>query len=169
MLHQLVVKETTPLFEMGKTCKRCREVKPDDAFHMRGPGMGRMAICGDCRARRRRDRGERRRAGETSEQRRVRLLWEEYRLRPADYEALLEVQGGVCAMCGKAPRAGARLVVDHCHTEGFVRALLCTGCNVAVGVYENHHRAASAYLATYGAGNPLLRGHTLSKSVPARR
>ena len=70
---------------------------------------------------------------------------------------LSEAQGGVCAICGKPPAKGKRLAVDHCHSTGVVRALLCNPCNVAVGIYELHHRAAAEYLATYGAGHPLLK------------
>lgn len=55
-----------------------------------------------------------------------------------DYERLLEEQGGVCAIC-KQPETQTRhgrikeLAVDHDHTTGLVRALLCHACNVAIG------------------------------------
>lgn len=52
-----------------------------------------------------------------------------------DYLALLELQGGVCAICGQTPRT-KRLAVDHDHKTGLVRGLLCAdqerGCNHAV-------------------------------------
>lgn len=52
-----------------------------------------------------------------------------------EYEAMLAAQGGRCAICGK--QAGKRrLSVDHNHATGKVRALLCIGCNVAVGYFE---------------------------------
>lgn len=70
---------------------------------------------------------------------------------------MLDAQNGVCVICEKTPEAGKRLVVDHCHATGVVRALLCTYCNVAVGVYENNRQAAAKYLAEYGDGNPLLK------------
>lgn len=49
-----------------------------------------------------------------------------------EYEALLQQQGGVCAVCG-APPNGRRLDVDHEHETGEVRGLLCSGCNLIVG------------------------------------
>lgn len=48
-----------------------------------------------------------------------------------EYEAMLEVQGGVCAMCGGTQERA--LNVDHCHETGRVRALLCTPCNGMLG------------------------------------
>lgn len=39
---------------------------------------------------------------------------------------------GACAICGRAGRKGPRakrLSIDHDHSTGFVRALLCSNCN----------------------------------------
>jgi hypothetical protein len=55
----------------------------------------------------------------------------QYGLTPADYDALLERQGGVCAICGatQGSQRAARLFVDHDHTTGRVRGVLCQSCN----------------------------------------
>lgn len=53
---------------------------------------------------------------------------EVYGLEPGEYEALLLNQGGVCAICLRKPGA-KRLAVDHDHTSGEVRGLLCRSCN----------------------------------------
>ena len=50
-----------------------------------------------------------------------------------DYEAMLEQQNGVCAICLKEDPRGIRLSVDHDHSSGKVRGLLCTKCNHMVG------------------------------------
>lgn len=44
------------------------------------------------------------------------------------YDTLFRRQGGVCAICGTAPRS-RRLAVDHDHGNGKVRGLLCKRCN----------------------------------------
>lgn len=44
------------------------------------------------------------------------------------YTALLEAQGGHCALCPNTPKT-RRLHVDHDHATGEVRALLCHRCN----------------------------------------
>lgn len=47
----------------------------------------------------------------------------------AEYDRRLAEQGGGCALCGRSPKHGKRLAVDHNHKSGRVRALLCWQCN----------------------------------------
>lgn len=61
-----------------------------------------------------------------------------YGITPEEYERLFLAQGGVCAVCFEketAKRNGVvrRLAVDHDHTTGKVRGLLCSWCNLAIG------------------------------------
>lgn len=65
------------------------------------------------------------------EARRVRLD-DIFNITPEEYEAILQAQGGGCGICGKPPRDGKRLAVDHDHKSGFVRGLLCFMCNKRV-------------------------------------
>ena len=55
------------------------------------------------------------------------------------YEQLLENQGGVCAVCGTSNWGGAygKPHVDHDHTTGVVRGILCVRCNVAIGLMDD--------------------------------
>lgn len=80
----------------------------------------------------------------------------EYGLTQRDYDDLLALQGGHCAMCEATVgvvRAGRiqPLFVDHDATTGRVRGLLCSRCNSAIG-YIDHRvevaAAAVAYLTT---------------------
>lgn len=62
-----------------------------------------------------------------------------YGLTVEDYISLLEQQHGVCAICMKPEpqivgSERRNLVVDHDHITGKVRGLLCTTCNVALGM-----------------------------------
>jgi hypothetical protein len=76
-----------------------------------------------------------------------RRLWVLYRLTPEEYDKILSYQGGVCACCGKTPKA-KRLAVDHCHKTGLIRGLLCWPCNHALGVLKDAQDTARR-LATY--------------------
>lgn len=54
-----------------------------------------------------------------------------------EYEDLFEKQGGLCSICSQPERINkAYLAVDHCHTTGKVRGLLCQACNVTLGKVE---------------------------------
>jgi hypothetical protein len=66
---------------------------------------------------------------------RIRNL-KKYGLTIEDYGRLLELQGGVCAICGV--NGGKRLAVDHCHDTGNVRGLLCFDCNVGLGKFQDN-------------------------------
>ena len=57
-----------------------------------------------------------------------------------EYNLMLDLQGGVCAICKqperrKHPRTSdpMLLAVDHCHSTGKVRSLLCSTCNIMLG------------------------------------
>ena len=70
------------------------------------------------------------------------------------YDAILNAQGGVCAICGVPAQNSAkrRLAVDHSHTTGSNRGLLCTMCNHAlerVGNDPDWGSKALNYLARY--------------------
>jgi len=47
------------------------------------------------------------------------------------YEALLRIQNGGCAICGRPPK-NRRLDMDHDHRSMAVRGLLCVRCNRAL-------------------------------------
>ena len=55
-----------------------------------------------------------------------------YGITKADYDQMLAVQGGRCAICNEPPAKG-RLHVDHDHVTGAVRKLLCKPCNGMIG------------------------------------
>lgn len=55
-------------------------------------------------------------------------VMEVYDLAEGDYDRLFEAQDGRCWICGVQPRK-LRLAVDHNHTTGEVRGLLCKRCN----------------------------------------
>lgn len=58
-----------------------------------------------------------------------------YGLTPEDYEAMVLAQNNKCAICDSEHlSAYGRFHIDHCHTTGKVRGLLCTRCNTGIGM-----------------------------------
>lgn len=55
------------------------------------------------------------------------------------YEDMLDAQGYACALCLKDidDNGGKEFDVDHCHTTGKVRGLLCRDCNRALGLFQD--------------------------------
>jgi hypothetical protein len=61
-----------------------------------------------------------------------------YGLTPEDYRNMFESQKGKCACCGTDASEFRRgLHVDHDHSTGQVRALLCTKCNPGIGYFDD--------------------------------
>lgn len=114
-----------------KTCAACKEQKPLGAFHRQPKAkLGRHAYCKPCFNDR--YRGKRRRTT-PPEHRRWLNIKTRYGMTREQYDALLEAQGGVCAIC----RAAVPQHIDHDHATGAVRGLLCHGCNVRLGGWDD--------------------------------
>ena len=93
-----------------------------------------------------------------------------YNVSPDRYTALLNSQGGVCAICRKPEsrtnRDGVpnRLSIDHDHSccprgsscGACVRGLLCTTCNVSIAPFEEP--ATLERLVKYLTGNTMTQG-----------
>ncbi|AXH71998.1 MAG: recombination endonuclease VII [Podoviridae sp. ctbj_2] len=66
-----------------------------------------------------------------------------YGLTVDKYESMLQDQNHLCAICHtegfimNKERHKMKLVVDHCHTTGVVRGLLCHNCNRALGLFQD--------------------------------
>jgi len=86
---------------------------------------------------------------QTRERARAKRLMDNYKLTVEQYDAILEFQGGVCYGCRMSePVKGRRLSVDHDHTTGQVRGLLCSRCNPILGKFERAYKR-------YGLGKVL--------------
>jgi len=62
-----------------------------------------------------------------------------YGLEPEQKQAMLESQNGGCAICGyKFGQKIGDMRVDHCHTTGVIRGLLCDHCNRGLGFFRDN-------------------------------
>lgn len=68
------------------------------------------------------------------------MLRNNYGMSLDDYYQKYVSQDGKCAICGeKKPSSGRDgLAVDHCHTKGHVRGLLCIHCNHGLGKFKDN-------------------------------
>ena len=85
-------------------------------------------------------------------------LKSKYNLTEEQYNEMLRLQNGVCAICRQPESAMRRgkirnLCVDHCHTTGQVRGLLCVACNLSIGYLKDSAlllRVAADYIEKRG-------------------
>ena len=67
-----------------------------------------------------------------------------YGMTPEDKDAMLESQGGGCAICGVSVVGKRKAHIDHDHGTGVVRGILCRACNSGLG----HLQDSPAILAS---------------------
>lgn len=122
-----------------KQCTGCGKFHPDHKFGSKKYTLAdgtavfyKRARCRDCtnsdNLKRYHNRKSTREAHKTASYRyRIR----KYGLTVEEYEDMLRKQKGRCYICGNEPFE--TLHIDHCHTTGKIRKLLCSSCNTALG------------------------------------
>ena len=103
-------------------CKKCDGDKSTDEFHVRlNSTTGYRRSCKACL--------------------RKQKVMRVYSLSSQEYDTLYSKEG--CFICGSKEYIGVygkvkELSVDHCHTTGKVRGLLCQSCNVGLGAFKDN-------------------------------
>ena len=122
-------------------CPRCEQALPVDLFGRNASARnGRTTYCKPCHNTVGRETKERLH-GSTRDYH----LKRRYGLTSSDVDALVEAQGGRCAVCQERPPEH----VDHDHRTGEVRGVLCSCCNQGLGGFRDRAdllRAASDHL-----------------------
>ena len=120
---------------MTKTCSACKEQLQIDSFgKLKETKDGLNRRCKDCmNAANKRTQAKNPEGFRT--QRRTSWLKINYGITPADYDKMEKDQEGKCGICESENMGTKRgyWSVDHCHTSGKVRGLLCSTCNKAIG------------------------------------
>ena len=156
-----------------KTCKKCLQTKPVEKFYIRKDNGNLSGACRQCLNEKqnewRRNNPEARRATErkTAAKNRIRRneqarqrskdhpekklncrLKREYGINLSILESIKEYQSYKCAICNK-DLLGKNLHIDHDHETGKIRGLLCSQCNVGIGMLNDNPillRDAARYL-----------------------
>lgn len=128
-----------------RRCVTCGELRPRELFFSTDNYSGRR--CYYCR------RARAAKALQTAFDENYRALnIKKYGMRLPDLEALFLFQGQRCRICWTSDPGGAGAFhVDHCHESKRVRGLLCTHCNVGLGMFKDSPAllaSASEYLTT---------------------
>ena len=104
--------------EGHRPCRKCNEIKPFSEFY-KAPNntLGINTRCIAC----------------YRLERRLAL----YDLHEDDYMRLKEEQDNCCFICS-ADFSEVKDHIDHCHTTGQVRGLLCNSCNSGIGMFKDN-------------------------------
>src|SRR5574337_134009 len=139
-----------------KNCPSCKKVKEDSEFYVSKISGKLYSYCRECQCKKHKLYLERnpsaieRRNKRSAAYRLNNPEKVKYQIKDATYKKkygvtyafflnLLETQNNKCAICGKEVICKRfnnhnRAVLDHCHSTGKIRAILCHMCNSAIGL-----------------------------------
>ena len=128
-----------------KTCNKCGVTKALTDFHKNIKGkQGRATECKPCRrlSRQHTWATNPEYVKQTNKTTRNSQLLTKYGIGSEVYDKMKEDCNNLCQCCGKPETATAYgktrlLAVDHCHTTGEVRGLLCQKCNIGLGQFND--------------------------------
>lgn len=129
----LAIKNNEQFYFTGKPCKRGHIAKRFTA----------NSVCVECDAFHKLDKNK----AKNYE------LEKKYGITVEEYERLLKLQNYKCKICNKPEtklvnKKICKLAVDHCHSTGKIRGLLCYACNVGIGFFKHNSdflKAAAIY------------------------
>ena len=127
-------------------CVDCKRTFPKEQYYWKKGGAIHSKSCRACYQLKRRGYqidyfasgpGKEKARNRYCPEKRAEYIVKGYGLTLDKYNQMVKVQGGGCAICGskqaKTKRNG-RFCIDHNHTTGEVRGLLCAPCNRGMGL-----------------------------------
>lgn len=131
-------------------CTKCAVERPETDYHWHYRDKGiRRKHCKFCRA----DVEKKRQQQDHYKVKRQNYcLQKHYGITKEEYDNRLEKQNYSCFLC-KTKIGTKALAVDHCHTTGAVRDLLCSPCNQGLGLFRDNPqllRDAADYIEKHG-------------------
>lgn len=118
---------------MKKICKECKQEKHLDNFYTaKGYHNGDCKVCEKFK-------------------RKLRKL---NKAPNKTYESMLKSQNNKCKICGSTDPGhnSESFCIDHCHSAGHIRGLLCHSCNLGLGNFKDNIdslQKAIKYLTNY--------------------
>lgn len=66
-------------------------------------------------------------------------MYNKFKITIREYNEMLLNQNNQCFLCFKTPEENKKaLAVDHCHKTGKIRGLLCSKCNLGLGLFNDN-------------------------------
>jgi hypothetical protein len=146
-----------------KTCKICKEDLELNSFTFQKGGY--LKTCKKCRSKKmyndikldpefydnylKKKRDKRKENPDLAKDRSLRFY---YNINLEQYNKMLIDQNYLCKICNKNLKEGKSPHVDHCHTTGLVRGLLCNTCNLGLGAFKDNEESlknAIVYLKNF--------------------
>ena len=111
-----------------KLCTKCNQIKSLEEFSQsKNEKQAVQYHCKDCNKKYREQKKEKVKDYQ---------LKRKFGLSLDEYQKMLEEQKGVCKICGQVEN-NKQLAVDHWHTTGQIRGLLCGSCNRGIGYFRD--------------------------------
>lgn len=145
-------------FDNMKKCSVCSKQQPFKNYHRSKKSKdGYGYRCKDCDRQARHDYKEKNKERFALLARGRQLKWK-YGITLEEYDAMFEKQGKKCAVCEATENKGLKQddrswSVDHCHTTGQIRGILCNNCNRAIGLLQDSKEIV--YRAAEYLGNTI--------------
>jgi Recombination endonuclease VII len=138
-----------------KQCRCCGNVKSCDEFSFsKALSDGLQSYCNSCKD------------GKTT--------LAKFGIKQSEFDSILKNQNYVCCICFQPEKAKTkagilkRLCIDHCHTSGVIRGVICHSCNVIIGIYENSaHKYQMPEIEKYLRDPPIPK--TLGSRIKTER
>lgn len=136
-----------------KTCKKCGELKPLSEYSFKRPKNRKPGLQPRCKTCCKEDTKQWRNS-QSLDRLKDLYLQRTYGVTIQWYQDTLALQHNTCPICNKAfifqgELGPASPVVDHCHTHGHVRGIICNECNRGLGYFKDNPKAlinAAKYL-----------------------
>jgi hypothetical protein len=108
-----------------KKCTKCGIQKPLSEFYNQKLGKnGKRANCKKC-------------ANLFNNTNWEKYHYKQYGISVAQKQQMIQNQNNKCALCKKELKTKYNTCVDHCHTTGKIRGILCRACNSALGQFND--------------------------------
>jgi hypothetical protein len=86
------------------------------------------------------------------------------------YDIILKSQDGKCAICFRAdPTGKGSFHVDHCHQTGEVRGLLCSRCNMMIGMASDSIEVLLRAVSYLGNATRIDHTHEHRKTAEGKK